>query len=180
MRAVLGSRRIIHDLARNHYRNYGVQWERYFKYSIVRNTYDRAVSLCAKVLECRPNARRHGSLTPEMFRQWVADGMPDTRIAQHANSPRMCTPQSEYLTALNGDWLVDQIVRFEHLPEDLAVLCQHLGIEPPAKIQNLNPSARNRDYRVYYDDPTRALIEKRYAADLHQWQHQFEEENQKC
>lgn len=172
VRAALGVRRIVHDLARNHHRSYGVQWDRYFKFSIVRNTYDRAVSLCAKVFECRPNARRTGPLTPEKFRQWLADGMPDTRIAQHAQSPRMCTPQLDYLTDEHGTWLVDHVLRFEDLDTEIPALCDLLGIKHRS-VQNLNPSARTRDHRVYYDQETRKLVEKRYERDLNQWHHPF-------
>lgn len=119
------------------------------------------------------NKRPHGRwLSPEVFRAWVAEGMPDTRIHNGVDTARMCTPQREYLTAQHSEWLVDHIVRFEHLAEDIPVLCDLLGI-PQCAVENKNPSARELDYRTYYDNESRARVEDRFAVDFEEWQHQF-------
>jgi hypothetical protein len=163
IRSVVGSRRIVHDLARNHYQRPGVTWGQYYIYAFFRNAYDRAVSLCAKTLECY-NGKR---LTPEMFRAWVAAGMPDTRVARHAASPRVCTPQVDYIRDENGELLVDFLGMYELLGRDVVTVCQRLEVPLPASpVPRMNSSNRLRPYRPYYDRDTREIVAATYAADL--------------
>ncbi len=168
IRKAIGSKRIIHDLARNHYQRPGVNWSQYFVYSFVRNSYDRAVSLCAKVHA----SRKRQWLAPAIFKLWVREGMSDTRIAQHAASPRMCTSQLDFLWDVEGNWLVDFVGRYEKLDEDVARVCRHLGIPTP-EVAHLNVSVRERDYRKYYDDVTRERVAARYADELKELKYTF-------
>ncbi|MHC4867296.1 MAG: sulfotransferase family 2 domain-containing protein [Planctomycetota bacterium] len=141
-----------------------MNWRSRFTFTFVRNPFDRLVSLCAKVHECY-NGR---ALTVARFRSWVAEGMPDTRVAQHADSPRMRTPQYEYLHDKAGRLLVDFVGRYEALSEGVVQVCVLLGV-PVREIPQINTSSRIRDYRPYYDAPTRDIAAALYAADLAAW-----------
>lgn len=208
VRAAIGTKRVVHDMARHHYRREGVDWGKYFKYSIVRNTYDRTVSICAKLHGCvmgnwltpevfhrtmkqavargedhdevlaklcaEHNQRHKGRwLTPEVFRKWVANGMPDTRIHNNENTARMCTPQRDYLTGYDGEWIVDHVMRFEYLDEDLPPLCALLDVPVVSNIENKNPSARDLGYQEYYNNETKNRVDDHFAVDLEEWHHQF-------
>ena len=58
---------------------------------------------------------------------------------------------------------VDVICRFEHLAEDLATVCRHLGTEIDLEHLNASPST---GWAARFDDRTRALAEEIYADDL--------------
>jgi hypothetical protein len=61
--------------------------------------------------------------------------------------------------------VVNHILRFENLEEDLRKLCWITGhTYVPTKPYGVLP--RDRDYRVYYDSETIALVEERFAQDL--------------
>lgn len=61
--------------------------------------------------------------------------------------------------------VANHTLRFENLEEDLKELCRVTGHRyVPTEPYGVLP--RDRDYRVYYDDETRAVVEERFQQDL--------------
>lgn len=73
------------------------------------------------------------------------------------------TAQHPWFVDDEGVPRVDAICRFEHLAEDLARVCRHLGTS--VELDHLNAS-HGEDWRGRYDDRTRAIAETHFADDL--------------
>lgn len=84
-------------------------------------------------------------------------------------------PQSHYLVGRSGKCELDFVGRFEQLLEDWGKVAVELGVS--AKLPHVNASdrgaARGADYRSYYDDQSRALVEEYYAEDLQRFGYEF-------
>jgi hypothetical protein len=61
--------------------------------------------------------------------------------------------------------------RYENLAADFAVICQKLNIA--ASLPHLNRS-HHRDYRAYYSERARKLVETHYQADIELFGYTFE------
>ena len=72
----------------------------------------------------------------------------------------------------DGNLLVDFVGRFESLGEDLAYICQRLGIT--ASLPHINRS-RHQDYRHYYDDRTANLVASHFREDIQRLGYIFDE-----
>jgi hypothetical protein len=65
--------------------------------------------------------------------------------------------------------LVDYIGRFETLEKDIAIIREKLKIRTGGRIKHKNPSIHrtSKDYKVYYDEESRKLVENHYQRDLY-------------
>lgn len=122
-------------------------------FSILRNPFDRAVSLCAYL---------HGRsrvCTPEMFAEWVARG------CGAPSHPSIGASISEPQT----HWLTDRVIRcrFEHREEDLKPIVERIGERPWRYIPKQNASLRRPDWREYYrSEEVRLAVLQRYESDF--------------
>ena len=76
----------------------------------------------------------------------------------------------------NGRQTVDLILRNERLSEATVALLKVVGVEPQPELlatERQNTSS-HRDYRSYYTDELRELVEAHYAADLERWGYNFD------
>ena len=105
----------------------GSEWERYFRFSIVRNPWERMLSDYHFFRSVGPQ------LYPEFSarEQRLADDalrLPlDAWLAQNAETLRMC--QLDYLTDTQGELLVNYVCRLENLEADFAEVCRKIGVE---------------------------------------------------
>lgn len=124
-------------------------WEDYFKFSCVRNPWDRLVSFYFSP---------HLGNTTFNKKQFI-------EIIQDVERGSQLSYLSE------GEQLaVDFLIRFESLTEDFAQVCDRLDIH--AELPKVNQSD-HRPYREYYDDETQALVAKLYQADIQQFGYSF-------
>ena len=156
----------------------GWDWEGYFKFCVVRNPWDRIVSLYHHQRRMRVQRVReapwrrkllHGAwhlLRPgRSFRGWVK------RLDFGLRLP--ITLQG-FAGDGEGRLLVDQVLRFEHLHEELPACLAKAGIEiGPEAIPHRNRSPGRRDYRGYYDDETRAHVAAVYAWEIERFGYRF-------
>jgi len=68
---------------------------------------------------------------------------------------------------------VDYVMRFENLANDFRAVCAVLNIPPP-KLPRLNRSSRQH-YSKYYDEELRELVRERCAAEIERFGYTFEE-----
>ncbi|MBY6159179.1 sulfotransferase family 2 domain-containing protein [Pseudooceanicola nitratireducens] len=84
-------------------------WSEYFKFSVIRNPFDFAVS--------NYHWYRKTGRTEQDFRSFLLDNA----WAQTVNSR---------ITEIDGEPVVDFMLRYEYLAEDLVTLSEHLNIDP--------------------------------------------------
>ena len=161
----LGLRRR-HRTARELQLEYGELWTKKFRFSIVRNPWDRVVSH----YHYRVKTNESGLADEQLaFRDWVI-------LAYQENNPKYCDKPKQFGAQWNwlidesGNCIVDYIMRFENLEEDFNALCRRINRR--ASLPHLN-SSDHADYRSYFDDETKEIIAGRFKVDLEKFGYEF-------
>jgi hypothetical protein len=137
-----------------------------FKFSFIRNPWDRAVSQYAYTKKSRPDLRRILGLTRFMsFRSYL------TAVQRAADHPQW-RPQHLFIEDQAGELLVDYVGRFERIAEDFAVIAARIGLTG-TPLPHSNRSARKADYRDYYTAHTRSMVSSIYEADIERFKYLF-------
>lgn len=135
----------------------GDSWERYLKFCCVRHPYDKVVSFFWMRIEGA--LRETLALSPfetvqATFRSWVAsNGLPDDRP----------------IYTIDDMPVVDQVIRFEYLAEDLQALCRRLGLPwRPERLGRYKGEFRTRPepFSAYYDAASREIVDRAYEREF--------------
>ncbi len=135
------------------------RWERYFKFAVIRNPFDKLVS--GYFFACRPSGGAEELVSG--FRQWVMEG--GEIMDRHTYT-------------IGGELCLDFFIRYERLTEDLAVVCDRLEIPfRPEQLPVLKAGFRRREVALpaFYDDRTRRIVERKYAFELDRFDYRFPE-----
>ena len=115
-------------------------WRRYEKFAVVRNPYDRMVSMFWWLL--KENQRQELASAPfdaarQAFRSWLAQADAGKNINKLCIGPRYC---------------LNYVLYYERLEEEFAALSQHFG-QKPLTLPRYKAGARLREepWRDYYD-----------------------------
>jgi hypothetical protein len=131
----------------------GKQFERLYKFTCVRNPWERMVSYY---------------FTPGQRKEW--DPKAFKRMISESSST------ADYLRLDPGEAdpfrNVDRILRFENLAEEFASVCADVGI-PPTPLPNYNKSERDH-YSKYYDKELRDLVGERFADEIARFGYTFD------
>ena len=173
------------------------QFDSYFKFAIVRNPWDRAVSLY----------RYYRFQEKCSFKEFVMD---ELRGWMWRERQWFVGPQADFICDSEGRLRVDFLGRFETLHSDFLRICERIGLPAidiphvnvsisriePQKVKTsrtagpkLKPLWRRRrtvrfpifpSFREYYDDESRALIEDLYAQDVERFGYRFDDSGVKA
>lgn len=131
-------------------------WSGLFRFTIVRNPFDRMVSLYHH-LPRHKSGRTMREMTFEQFiRTW---------------STRPEFQQKPLVTDADGKLLVHFVGHFETLQQDFSRVCTRIGIE--AELGHANASPRRRDYREYYTPELIEIVQQAFADDLEYFGYEF-------
>ncbi len=163
-------------------------FQSYFKFSFVRNPWDRMVS--------EYKYRGHPMRMP--FKTWLLKHLPPPGFTD-----AWChlVPQYEFLHDADGRLLADFVGRYETFQTDFDAVCDRLGIPPTPlphenrsldapRIRSLNdvkkrirrwlwtlrPRNVHPHYTQDYDDESRAYVAQRYRQDVETFGYAFGEE----
>jgi hypothetical protein len=154
-------------------------WREYTSFAVVRNPWDRAVSAYrhAKMKHSHWHNEKLGLhpdyelLLDKSFEECLDILLRERERLQHASwaaqATQVAAPKSQ-----GGAVMVDRLLRHETIDHDFRELCGELGAGPFALL-TINRSKRSRDYREYYNERTRKVIEQVYAADLETFGYSF-------
>ena len=135
----------------------GDVFTRYFKFSIIRNPWDRVISQYS-YLKQRPDLQDYfGVKADAPLAQYLA--------AISRSDHVQVMPQLNFLRDGNGTMLVDLVGRFETLAQDAREIFRRIGIDD-AVMPHEAKSDRRSGYRDYYDDETRERVTELYAEDI--------------
>lgn len=134
-----------------------------FKFAVVRNPYDLAVSLYSFVRQ-RPEHHRHRDARDMTFLEFL-------ELEKRRGFWRR-RDQTAMLTGFGGQMLVDQVYRFEEMGTAFADITRRLGLPETTELAHKNASSRG-PYREYYKDSERALVERLWRRDLDRFGYQF-------
>ena len=153
--------------------------DEYFMFSLSRNPYDRLVSgYFDKINKSYEGSGKvYRNLGPRnfhkdmSFKEFVKELFKDKDkdVEEHFRS------QYRLLADKQGNLIPHFIGKVENFDEDFKKVCQRMGIpdEKIPKIEKQNTTKRDRDYRKYYDEETKKLVQERYKKDLELFGYEF-------
>jgi len=139
----------------------------YFKFSFVRNPWDRMVSDYFYFM-------KHG-ISGE-FKDFLMetdvyfDNFPIFNGRVGCKDHRL--PQIHFLLDENDKYPIDFIGRFETLQQDFNIICDKVGI-PPQELPHLNKT-EHKHYSEYYDEETKQIVAEKYAKEIELFDYKFE------
>ena len=153
-------------------------WNACFKFSFVRNPWDRLVSWWSMI----DNARNHvdQDQPPNSFFGYVLKRAKtfedfllrcDDEIVDSDGHKWIFRNQIDYLVDDAGSLIVDFVGRFERLQEDFNEISYRLGRSPTTLPWTNN--SRHASYTEYYTPATAEIVARRYSRDVAQFGYQF-------
>ena len=155
-----------HASARDYKSYLGAQYENYFSFAIVRNPWDRMVSLYfhRKQYSTTTNARNDFQSFEE-FLWYVYDSF------KEGNCNKFNYTQSSYIC--DGDKvLVKFIGRFETLEQDIKLIFEHIGIIVPSQLKHEHKTSREH-YTKYYNDELVQIVNDVFIEDINRFNYTY-------
>ena len=151
------------------------EYRSYFKFTIVRNPWDRLVS-AFHYLKGGGNGEADARWSNEhraafddfgtFVREWLPGKKLDS-IYWHF------MPQTHFTSTEAGIGELDFVGRFETLERDYDTIAERLGVE--TRLPRLNASKRGSDYRSYYTDDTASIASEAYKDDIEAFGYRFDD-----
>lgn len=143
-----------------------------YKFVVVRNPYDRAVSIWKYVTKTYSISRPKSFIRKYRF-EYFLESLPELwncKYDRHAATHS--APYFSDITDENGNLLVDDIFRLEEIDTFFPVLCNKLNIPMSLRTVNQN-SKRNGIYQSYYTLKTTDLVYNLYKDDIEIMKYKF-------
>jgi hypothetical protein len=144
----------------------------YFKFTIIRNPWDRLVSALAWTDQKWVRGEELAAAGfDDQVRQLHAHFMSATSGgAAQVALPDFLYPQYLYIFGADQKPLVNFIARYENLQQDWRTIREKLrvDVELPCRMKS-----HHRSYREYYTEETRKLVGEMYALDVGLFRYEF-------
>jgi len=135
----------------------------YFKFSIVRNPWDKAVSQYVYMSK-RMDLREFIGMQPrDCFKRYLE------LISKRKHV--QWEPQVSFLFAANQKCMVDHIGRLETFDHSVRLIADRIGIRI-SKVPHANKGQR-RGYEEYYDSESREIVAAMYQEDIEAFGYEF-------
>lgn len=140
-----------------------------FKFAVVRNPWARLVSAYKFSVERRGRVWVGLSFSDFIARRFPAQISPLERSIVF----RHLEPQWKFVCDATGGRLVNDILRFETLDHDFTEVSRHIfGKDERLPVSNV--SGNKTDYRDFYDEPLKLLVERLYERDIELFGYSFD------
>jgi hypothetical protein len=133
----------------------GSDWDRFYKFCVVRNSYAKAVS------DYRWRTRNLGGAVT--FNEFLRRAADPSRPDPEGVVPSPVTNWELY--TINDEVVADRIVRFEHLSEDLGEVLQSIGLPSATALPHAKKTSGS-SHRDWYTDDERRLVERLYGPEI--------------
>jgi hypothetical protein len=144
-----------------------IRYKKYFKFSFVRNPWDRVYSTYRYLLA---GGNQYGdkilakSINAfESFEKFVLEGLGKG----HFRNLNLFLPQSNFVLGPNAEIMVDFLGRYENLETDMKVIANKVGIDSQIPTMNKSPHLNLSDWRkAYTKNKTIEIIKEIYKQDV--------------
>ncbi|WP_431111012.1 sulfotransferase family 2 domain-containing protein [Winogradskyella poriferorum] len=138
------------------------QWEEYYKFTVVRNPWDRSYSdylwIC-KERKIRDSFENYMNRTGDFIEVFNNSEVPEYR-GDHLLS------QIDFFD-LQGSLKLDKILRFESLNVEMNELLSEIGINKKFNsFENVSAKRNSKHYSKFYDKKSRLMVDKTYKKDI--------------
>ena len=142
------------------------EFRRYFKFTFVRNPFDRLVSAYFFMQKGGLNEKDRRWAQRKLarfdsFEAFVKNWVTPFNVERALHF----RPQTRFICLGRRPPALDFVGYLENIQADFALVAQKLGIQARLVEANRN-TTRERDYRPYYTDETREIVARVYAKDL--------------
>ena len=141
------------------------EWDNAFKFSFVRNPFDRIVSWFSYV------KKRGYKFCNMTFKSWVKASCPhhwEHHPWGEKSNPRLSPFRMMDFLACNGE--MDFLGRFENIESDFKKVCDTMGIQ--VELEHVHKSERAH-YRDYYDKESIGIVSEICRDDLSTFGYKF-------
>lgn len=139
------------------------QWDEYFKFSVIRNPFDRLVSrFFFNMKRDQP-----GFLS-------VNDTVKTISDFRHFVTQRLYKIEDHLL--IDGELVTDFLIRYEFLERDIEIVCNKLDIEfDRSELPNFKSGIRDIRYSIddMYDESTRKFVEDNYKHEFELFKYKY-------
>jgi len=160
-----GKQQLQHSKLRRFERHFKLN--EYFKFTFVRNPWDRAVSQIEYLRSAARSPLFSGSSFKENLKIYC-----NTKRKIWAHDLGAC--QLDYLRNHVGELDLDFVGKFESLLNDYRKICTVIGIETIPDLPHVLNTKRTGHYSSYYDAESAGWIKKRFAKDIDFFGYKFE------
>lgn len=145
-------------------------WDTYYKFTIVRNPWDRAYS---DYLWIKSDRKVKGSFNDFIQKKGqFKDILTDNNNMFYRGDHLINQTDFFYI---NGKLKVDNILRFENFTDDINFLIKKLNIEEEFNIHEKKSKKRYKHYSFFYNNSKRKIIEEKYQKDIEILDYTFED-----
>ena len=152
---------------------YNVAIDKYYKFTVVRNPWSRAVSDHAWFTKETSNF--YNLLKQATLKDYLQCTGGYEKVA-HLDNPTgrgdHFYTQHSYIM-IDGKCTMDYIIRFENFQQDFNKVCDKIGISRQ-QLPHKNKT-KHKHYTEYYDDETRQIVAEIYAKDIEYFGYEFGE-----
>lgn len=143
--------------AKSYFKQIGMDWKwsTYFKFTFVRNPWDRMVSLW--------KFDKEKGLHSKNFEEWLLTS--SARISAHSSYEKY------YLEDSLSSKCINFIGRLEYIQRDVHYICEKLSL-PAIEVQKINTTNR-KHYSLYYTDSSIKFVEDLFKSDIKRFKYKF-------
>ena len=141
----------------------GELWESLYSFSIIRNPFERALSLFQFL-------QNNGKLTGWTFGRYVDQLVRPGGFDYHGHYLSNCG----YLCDKDGRLLVKEVFRFEDRDAAMQTIAERTRCPELIQAQTKTYATDSRHYSHYYDETSRRKIEAYYQDDIERFGYRFE------
>lgn len=131
-----------------------------FTFSIVRNPFDRLVSLYRYIKRDTSHHLHKDIIKYTHFREFILN------LPGQQNCLR--DTQSSYLLDTHEESLVNYIMRFETIEEDFQTVCRKIDVKV-----KLGAKPKIPDYKEWYEDDMKVIVERVFEKDFERFDYEF-------
>jgi len=132
----------------------------YFKFTFVRNPWDRMISTYAFYNKPSPQIS---------FKEYITTLL-NRPVSKDFKRHGCCY---DYIFSENAKITIDFIGKIENLQQDFNIVCDKIGI-PRQQLPHKNKS-KHKHYTEYYDEETKQIVAEKYAKDIEYFGYKFGE-----
>lgn len=150
----------------------GWKWEKYYKFTFVRNPFSKIVSQYFYMLKCADDPRIK-KYNPQYYKKCVF-------VKEHAKSFTDFIKKEKWYHGMfdhdQTNWITndfDYVGKMETLQQDFDNICADIGL--PGMMLHKSNTTRHDHYTSYYDEESREIVERIFNKTIKQYNYTFGE-----